>query len=1499
MQTVSLSLSHRALATRIRPLVTRLTAALIFGSVAAEAGPVARLSIPAADSAPLPWLEAMAPPGDTTSRVAATLPVTSCSDDPDDAGSLRNVIAGAVSGDTIDLSQLTCGTISLVQGAVAINVNDLAIQGPGQDVLVIENANVSSPTNRIFNGTHYGNVSISDVTIAHGFDSRRGGCIIQMGNLVLSNVTITSCSTSSSFSDTQGGGAYVRGNVTLTGATISGNTTASGNYRVASGGGLAVYGTATITGTTISGNTSAGTYSVGGGLYLIGNATITDSAITGNTASQHGTGGGLVASANLVITGSTIDSNISGGDGGGLGSEAYRAHITIQIVNSTISGNSAANGGGGIASTYRSLELDNTTVAFNTATTTGGGGMLFRGASSLTLQSTIIADNTSGGGATYAADLGMPASVTATGSNNLVVTADGTLPGGTLQTDPLLFSLAHNGGPTQTHALQVGSPAIDAGNNSGGLAFDQRGDGFPRVVGAAADIGAFEVQSTAPPPVPPIIDKSFLPVAIFVNGTSQVTIALANTNATAATLTADLIDTLPSGLVVANPATAATDCPNGSVDAVAGADTITLTAGAQIPAAGGCSVTAMVTAADVDTFTNTIPTGALQTDLGNNQDPASADLSVTIETHTVTPIAEEGGTIEPDLPQTVDDGDTTAFTLTPGPGRHIATVGGTCGGALSGNIFTTAPVTADCTVDASFSSDIDAYLKYSPVFVPTDPATNYRSGPGVHLLVAALNPTRLGKAVFLSSIETNAGLYGFDGVAGTALPGFAPATPPPDRGGVVYPLAIATEPTARINGTSTGAPYYDILAAHWNGALRLFDADGSVLWDQGAANYVAEPGSSYGTILADQTQDAHFIVDEESFTVYGRLGRSGDTVWQGIQSAQQFVTPAIVNVGADDASFVLGSGNGNGECDVQRIRIDNGETVWTQHMVCNPSTFVAAGDIDGNPGDEIATVLKTDSDPSTAVVAVFDANNGALMWEYPLSEGSLSGTAPVLADLDGDGAAEIVVQTETQLHVIKYGIGEMPGWPVILCNNCQMGNSAPVVGDLDGDPDMEIAAITQQSGSDQTGYLNIFDQNGQRKLISGPVQLPIGPGRAPAIADVDGDGHNELLIGGVAASSPALYVIDFSSGDPTVHHGPVLWGQFGADPQHTNRVHVAAPTVAKSFAPATIATGDTSVLTLTLVNALVTPATLSADLVDALPNGLVIADPADASTDCPAGVVDALPGGSEVSLGTGAEIPATSSCVVIVSVTSNDEGTYTNLIPASALRTDLGASVDPASADLVVTPAQIPDRLFADGFDGSSGQCEPQQLLQDPGFEATDPGDFVNPFWSSSSTTFGTALCNAITCGDGGGSAFPHAGAFWAWFGGVDHTSESASVAQMVAIPTGSARFLNFWLFIGAVGGADANLDVSVDGQPLGSFPEPTVPDGGYLVRSVDVSAFADGATHAVEFDYTQSASGDTTNYSLDDVTLDCTAATGAPASPPQRALHGSLNRLRRDDGAR
>ncbi|PZQ16600.1 MAG: hypothetical protein DI564_08235 [Rhodanobacter denitrificans] len=129
---------------------------------------------------------------------------------------------------------------------------------------------------------------------------------------------------------------------------------------------------------------------------------------------------------------------------------------------------------------------------------------------------------------------------------------------------------------------------------------------------------------------------------------------------------------------------------------------------------------------------------------------------------------------------------------------------------------------------------------------------------------------------------------------------------------------------------------------------------------------------------------------------------------------------------------------------------------------------------------------------------------------------------------------------------------------------------------------------------------------------------------------------------------------------------------------------LAAPAVEKRFAAATVPLNTPTGLTITLSNPNATPATLSADLVDAFPSGLVSA--ANASTTCTGGA-GLLQTGSSVTLQAGATIPANGSCTIDVQVAAVTAGELVNTIPAGSLVTDLGSH----EADAVATlTAQAP-----------------------------------------------------------------------------------------------------------------------------------------------------------------------------------------------------------------
>ncbi|QEA12621.1 beta strand repeat-containing protein [Comamonas flocculans] len=126
----------------------------------------------------------------------------------------------------------------------------------------------------------------------------------------------------------------------------------------------------------------------------------------------------------------------------------------------------------------------------------------------------------------------------------------------------------------------------------------------------------------------PTVLKAFSPGTINPGGVSTLTITLGNPNAAAATLTADLVDTLPADVLVADPPALGGSC-TGTKEAAAGGGAVTYKSGGTIPANGSCTITVNVTsAAPGGPYVNTIAAGDLKTSVGNNGAPATANLLV-------------------------------------------------------------------------------------------------------------------------------------------------------------------------------------------------------------------------------------------------------------------------------------------------------------------------------------------------------------------------------------------------------------------------------------------------------------------------------------------------------------------------------------------------------------------------------------------------------------------------------------------------------------------------------------------------------------------------------------------------------------------------------------------------------------------------------------------------------------------------------------------------------
>ncbi len=316
----------------------------------------------------------------------------------------------------------------------------------------------------------------------------------------------------------EGGAMYLHNNVTT---TINGSRIVD-NFAGASGA-IANRGTLTINNSVISGNQTfgGGTSVTAGGIRTVGPLTINNSTISNN--SVQGEGGGIFITvpngATVSINTSTISGNTASaadggtGNGGGIGTTGNNG--TINITNSTISGNRAdVNGGGAYLVTPTNgptgnATLTNVTIANNTADNdnngSGTGGGFAQDLAAVTLRNTVVALNFN---STAATRDDISGALVAASSYNLI--GDGTgssgitngvnnnqVGSGGSPINPLLGALANNGGPTETHALLGGSPAINTANNATCPATDQRGVARPS--GSACDIGAYELNDSTPP----------------------------------------------------------------------------------------------------------------------------------------------------------------------------------------------------------------------------------------------------------------------------------------------------------------------------------------------------------------------------------------------------------------------------------------------------------------------------------------------------------------------------------------------------------------------------------------------------------------------------------------------------------------------------------------------------------------------------------------------------------------------------------------------------------------------------------------------------------------------------------------------------------------------------------------------------------------------------------------------------------------------------------------
>jgi CSLREA domain-containing protein len=771
--------------------------------------------------------------GQDVNTCSATAVVTNTSDynpiiDPVVPGSLRAAIDSVCAGATItfDPALISGGPATILLVTKLTVSQDLTITGLGATNLTIS----GNSLNRVFEVTA-GTVTISDVTIAAGKvvgaagtgggvalgangGSVFGGGISNAGTLTLLNAIVSGNQVTGGIGeanatkgglggDASGGGIYNTGTLTLTNTTVNGSNTATGGKGGSSD--------------TLGGN---GGFGRGGGVYSIGTLTLTNSTVASNTAAAgaggDGTGGGTPTPGSpgssagggvytncptftATINGSTFNANHAVGplaEGGGIDSEGG----TLKINNSTISGNlSDGNGGGFLNCGTSTAVFTSVTItgnhgdAANVGTPLGGaGGGIYVLSAGVTLRNTIVAGNLDGATGNPAdvnddisgnfgnqvdpsssynliGDFATNSGLADGGPNHNVVGNGGA---GTIDVTTVLnTTLANNGGPTKTHALVNGSPALEKGN-AFSLLIDQRG--FPRTVDFDSiapvspyddtDIGAYERSSTAA-----TITKAFGPTTIQPSDTSTVTLTLTNPNAFDLT-NASFTDTLVNMSAVAGNVTST--CGGTQPTTLGSGATALSFTGITIPANSSCTVIFDVTSSNAGANPNTtsgvsatgVPTGA-----ASNTATLTVSGAPTITKAFLPTAIQSGGTSTVTLTLTnTNASPLTNASFTDTLVANLSAVGGagavsgTCAGAGTNTLAPgatgtlsfsglTIPGSGNCTVTFAVTSIVAGTYPNFTSGVTTD-QTPIGSGSGtVNLTVFA--PPTIAKAFNPTAIE--------------------------------------------------------------------------------------------------------------------------------------------------------------------------------------------------------------------------------------------------------------------------------------------------------------------------------------------------------------------------------------------------------------------------------------------------------------------------------------------------------------------------------------------------------------------------------------------------------------------------------------------------------------------------------------------------------------------------------------------------------------------------
>jgi len=809
--------------------------------------------------------------------------------------------------------------------------------------------------------------------------------------------------------------------------------------------------------------------------------------------------------------------------------------------------------------------------------------------------------------------------------------------------------------------LALTSISLDTNSTMSGRALAQTG-------AVTMDSNTVSIASCAVPTVRPTVVKAFTPATIAAGGVSTLTITLSNANAAAATLTAPLIDTLPTGVVVSG--NASNTC-GGTVTALTGSGSATLTGGA-IPANGSCTVTVDVTAADGGTYTNSIGVGALETSNGSNSSPAVATLTVTAPAPTPTiskafnPALINAGGVSA-LTITLSNTSDTAATLTTPfvdtlpSGMLVAdnTASDTCGGTIAATTGSSTvtltggsiPANGSCTETVNVTAATGGNYINSIAAGALQTSNGNNASPAIATLTVTPPSITLGKAFSPASILTG----------GTSTLTLTLNNSGSTAAMLTAPL-VDTLPTGVLvssGGTTT-----------CGGAVTANAGSSTVTLTGGA---IPADGSCTVTVLVTAANAGAFTNTVPAGGLQTSNGNSAGAAVAILTVAAGKQPPPGLSKSFSPASIASGG--------VSTLTI----------TLTNPTSVIStltAPLVDSLPSGVLVSGSGASNTCGGVVTALAGSSTATLTGGAIPANGSCTVTLSVTGATAGsfvNTLAAGALQTSTGNNAAA----------AVATLTITSGNTAVTLTKI-------FAPISIKAGAKSVATITLTNPNSTIAVLTAPLidTLPAGvvisgysgSTTCGGTVSADAGGSTVTLTGGsipakgscivkfyVTAALSGTYVNTLPAGALQTTLGTNA-GAAVATLTVTGG-GTSSVSLSKKFAPTSIKAGAKSVVTITLTNPNSTAANLTAALIDTLPTGMLISG-YSGSTTC-GGTVSADAGGSTVTL-TGGSIPAKGSCIVKFYVIVKSKGTYINNLPAGALQTSDGSNAVAASATLSV-----------------------------------------------------------------------------------------------------------------------------------------------------------------------------------------------------------------------